>query len=153
MTRGWRQAIFKRYRPAHKGEGGLTLVEVLIALGILAAVAVVFLIGMTTSSKAIMVSQESVAAESLAKSEMEYVKSVAYQDAPWSYEIPSSPPSWSPAHSMPDGYAQYAIQVSAEQMEVNPENPPGEDDGIQKITVTVLRNGEAVFTLVGYKVR
>ena len=153
MTRGWRQAIFKGYRSTHKGEMGLTLVEILVALGILAAVAVVFLLAMTTSSKAVMVSQESVAVESLAKSEMEYVKSTTYQDAPWSYEIPSNPPSWDLAHSMPSGYDGYSIQVNAAQMEVNPDNPAGEDDGLQKITVTVLRNGETVFTLVGYKVR
>jgi len=153
MARGWWQAIFKGYRSTHNGEGGLTLVEVLVALGILAAVAVVFLLGMTTSSRAVMVSQESVAAESLAKSEMEYVKSVTYLDAPWSYDIPSNPPSWDPSHSLPSGYDAYSIQVNAAQMEVNPNNPAGEDDGLQKITVTVLRNGETVFTLVGYKVR
>ena len=132
---------------------GMTLIEILVALGILAAVAVVFLLGMSTSSKAVMVSQKSVAAESLAKSEMEYVKSVTYLNAPWNYDLPSNPPSWDPTHSLPSGYGGYSVQVNAAQMEVNPANPAGEDDGIQKITVTVTYNGETAFTLVGYKVK
>ena len=69
------------------------------------------------------------------------------------FEIPSNPPSWDPTHSLPSGYDSYSIQVDAAQIEVNPNNPAGEDDGLQKLTITVLRNGETVFTLVGYKVR
>jgi type II secretory pathway pseudopilin PulG len=126
----------------------MTLIEVLVALGILAAVAVVFLLGMTTSSKAVMVSQKSVAAESLAKSELEYVKSVAYEDAEWEYQLPSSPPSWDPTHSLPNGYDGYSVQVNAAFV-------PGHvtDDGIQRITITVTYNGEPAFTLTGYKVK
>jgi type II secretory pathway pseudopilin PulG len=126
----------------------MTLIEILVALGILAAVAVVFLLGMTTSSKAVMVSQKSVASESLAKSEVEYVKSVAYLNAPWTYELPSNPPSWAPTHSLPDGYAGYSVQVDAALV-------PGHttDDGLQRITVAVTRDGETAFTLVGYKVK
>jgi prepilin-type N-terminal cleavage/methylation domain-containing protein len=132
---------------------GMTLIEVLVALGILAAVAVVFLVGMETSSRAVMVSQKSVAAESLAKSELEHVKSVTYKNAAWQYQLPSSPPLWDP-HSLPSGYGGYSVQVDAAQMEVKLGNPAGEDDGIQKITVIVTYNGEQppAFTLVGYKV-
>jgi prepilin-type N-terminal cleavage/methylation domain-containing protein len=127
---------------------GMTLIEVLVALGILAAVAVVFLVGMSTSSKAVIVSQESVASESLAKSEMEYVKSVTYLNTPWTYELPSNPPSWDLTHSLPNGYEGYSVQVDAALV-------PGHitDDGIQRITVAVSRNGETAFTLVGYKVK
>ena len=128
---------------------GMTLIEVLVALGILAAVAVVFLVGMATSSKAVMVSQKSVASESLAKSEMEYMKSVTYLNAPWNYDLPSNPPSWDPTHSLPSGYGGYSVQVDAVLVP-----GPGHTttDGIQKITVTVTYNGETAFTLVGYKV-
>lgn len=140
------------FRSLQNGEQGLTLVEVLVALGILAAVAVVFLLGMTTSSKAVMVSQERVAADSLAKSEMEYVKSAAYHSAnvTWSYQLPSSPPSWDPTHSLPYGYGGYSIDVTAEYVVVVPGHTW--DDGIQKITVTITRGGETVLTLEGYKV-
>src|SRR4030042_1566045 len=118
MTRSWRQSITRHLRPAQNGERGLTLIEVLVAMGILAAVAVVFLTGMTTSSKAVMVSQERVSAESLSKSELEYVKSAAYQSAntTWSYQLPSNPPSWDPTHSLPDGYGGYAVPGNPDKM-------------------------------------
>jgi prepilin-type N-terminal cleavage/methylation domain-containing protein len=147
MSKRRRLLGFTGLRSAHNAERGMTLIEVLVALGILAAVAIVFLVGMATSSRAVIVSQESVASESLAKSEMEYVKSVTYLNATWNYDLPSNPPSWDPTHSLPSGYSGYTVQVDAVLV-------PGHttDDGIQRITVTVTYNGEPAFTLVSYKV-
>jgi len=118
-------------------EKGLTLIEVLVALGILAAVGVTFVTGITVASKGSMVSQERVNAESLAKSQMEDTKAQAYVEEANTY----------PAITLPaDLSAQgYAVSVVAQ-----PLNSP--DDGIQRITVTVTRNGETIFTLVDYKV-
>jgi type II secretory pathway pseudopilin PulG len=124
----------------------MTLIETLVALGIIAAVAVVFLIGMTTSSKAVMVSQERVAVDSLAKSQMERIKS-------WQYDPDNNPPQYEdaklPDEDIPDGYD---IVISTQRLELNPDNDPSEDDNIQSITVTVTHD-EKVFTLVGYKVK
>ena len=116
---------------------GMTLIEILVALGILAAVAVVFLVGMATSSKAVMVSQKSVAAESLAKSQMENTKAQTYVDGVTTY-----PKITIPQDLVDQGYD---VTIVAE-----PLHTP--DDGIQRITVTVTRNGETAFTLEGYKV-
>ena len=127
----------------------MTLMEVLIALAILASAGIVFLVGMTVSSRSVLVSQKNVAAESLAKSELEYVKGVGYQSAnvTWTYQLPSSPPAWDPSHSLPGGYDGYSIDVAGSIV-------PGHtfDDGIQKITITVTHGGEPAFTLDGYKV-
>jgi len=131
------------------GEQGMTLIETLVALGIIAAVAVVFLIGMTTSSKAVMVSQERVAVDSLAKSQMESIKSQDYinrdeydpNDPTKRYELmPIS------SDLVAQGYAISNIDT--------PEYVPGTDDdeNIQIVTVNVTRGGETAFTLVGYKV-
>jgi prepilin-type N-terminal cleavage/methylation domain-containing protein len=126
------------------GQRGLTLIEILVALGILAAVAVVFLLGMSTSSKAIMVSQEAVAVDSLAKSQMENIKS-------WAYDDVNDPPQYENAKltDIPDGYD---ITITAAHLD-----PDGDgftdDDGLQKITVNVTHDGEIAFTLVGYKVK
>jgi prepilin-type N-terminal cleavage/methylation domain-containing protein len=139
---------FTSLRPAQNGEPGFSLIEILVALGILAAVAVIFLIGMSTSSRAVIVSQERVAIDSLAKSEMEYVKSVSYKDASWSYELPSNPPPpswWTPQRTLPDGYSGYSVKVTASPLHDT-------DDGIQKIKVEVKRGGKT-FTLVGYNVK
>jgi prepilin-type N-terminal cleavage/methylation domain-containing protein len=132
---------------ARNTERGMTLIEVLIAMGILAAVAVVFLVGMSVSSKGVIVSQERVAVDSLAKSELEYVKSTTYNNVPWSYQLPSGHPTWDPGHSLPNGYNGYSVQVTAALVTGHTT-----DDGIQQITITITRPGQPDFTLVGYKV-
>ena len=125
-----------------RDERGMTLIETLVAVAILGAVGVVFLSGLAASSKAVMVSQERVAAESLAKSQMEYVKSSTYDDV-------NNPPVYGvdPNLPIPDGYS---ISVSAERKDPA-EDGPG-DDGLQEITVTVDREGDTAFTLTAYKV-
>jgi prepilin-type N-terminal cleavage/methylation domain-containing protein len=148
----------RRQRAALMGLGstqnsqrGFTLPEVLVAMGILAAAAVVFLAGMTTSSKSVMISQKDVAAESLAKSELEYVKSCYYYSAnvTWSYQLPSTYPPWDPTHALPDGYDGYTVNVTGEYVEITPGLTY--DAGIQKITIVTGPNGAPPFTLVGYK--
>ena len=121
------------------GEQGMTLIETLVALGIIAAVAVVFLIGMTTSSKAVMVSQESVAAESLAKSQMEDTKAQTYVGGAATY----------PKITVSQDLASqgYDIVIAAA-----PAPGYATNDGIQKITVTITRNGDLALTVVDYKV-
>ncbi len=118
------------------GEQGMTLIETLVALGIIAAVAVVFLIGMTTSAKAVMVSQERVAVDSLAKSQMEDTKAQLYVDGVATY----------PKITIPQDLVDQGYDVAIVAAPLH--NP---DDGIQQITVTVTHD-EKVFTLVGYKV-
>ena len=117
-------------------ERGLTLIEVLVAVGILSLVGATFITGVAVTSKGSMVSQERVNVESLAKSQMEDTKAQDYVAEATSY----------PSVTLPgDLSAQgYAIAVAAQ-----PLNSP--DDGIQRITVTVTRNGETLFTLVDYK--
>ena len=138
-----RQVAFPAFGPAWNGERGLTLIEILVALGILAAVAVTFLLGMTTSSKAVMVSQERVAVDSLAKSQMERIKSETY-------DATTDPPDYQAAKltDIPDGYD---IDIAAVRLD-----PLGDgfdnDDGLQEITITVTHDGETAFELVGYKV-
>jgi prepilin-type N-terminal cleavage/methylation domain-containing protein len=119
-------------------EGGLTLVEVLIALAILGVVGGIFASGLTMSSKLVITTQEMVAVDSLARDQMEDTKNQPYVEEATSY----------PSISIPTDLAGqgYSISVLAE-----PLNTP--DDGIQKITVTVTRNGESLFTFVDYKRR
>jgi prepilin-type N-terminal cleavage/methylation domain-containing protein len=118
----------------HTNERGLTLIEVLIALAIVAAVATVFVSGLSTTSKSVMVSQERVAVDSLARFQMEDTKNQTYVEEATTYPVISIPTDLSSQG--------YGVSVLAE-----PLNSPG----IQKITVTVTRNGSTVFTLVDYK--
>ena len=117
----------------------MTLIEVLVALGILAAVATTFLVSMSTSSKAVVVNQEQVSGESLAKSQMESIKQQDYRVDQQYVELDQG--------QIPTGYD---IQIVVQCM-----NPRGDtthnDDGLQRITVTITCGGKTVFTLEGYK--
>lgn len=124
--------------PARNGERGFMLLETLLALGILAAVGVAFLSAMTTSSMATRAEQEQITGEALAKSQMEFIKGQDYR-VDMQYEVLPE--------QIPDGYL---VDIMAEYM-----NPRGDgihnDDGLQKITITIIHGGEAVFTMEGYK--
>ena len=115
-------------------ESGVTLLETVVALAILGTIGVTFLGGLVTTSKAAFSVDERATAESLAQSQMEWAQSANYTDNATQY---------SPA-PIPSGkdYINYSANITAETL----------DDDLQKITVTVKRSGEQVFTLEGYKV-
>jgi type II secretory pathway pseudopilin PulG len=125
------------FRRVRKAEMGMNLIEVLIALGILATVAVVFLVAMSTSSKAVIVGQEQVSAESLAKSQMEFIKQQNYRADQLYAKLDQIP-------------AGYQIDIGVQRLDPKQEYM-GADEGLQKITVTITRSGKTVFTLEGYK--
>jgi len=116
-------------------ERGIALLETLVALAILGIAAVAFIGGLGTASEATAVADKQATAESMARSQMEHVKSISYNGTA---QYPTAP--------IPDGkdYATYSATIDAE-----PLHTP--DDGIQKITVTIKRGGIEVMTLEGYK--
>ena len=118
-------------------ESGVTLIEAVVALAILGTIGVTFLSGLATTSKAAFIADEQATAESLAQSQMEWVKNAGYSYNATAY-------SSAPIPSSKD-YINYSATIAAEPLH----NP---DDGIQKITVTVKRSDEGVIKLEGYKV-
>ena len=132
------------FRQTHNDTSGISLVETVIALGILAIVAGAYLMGMSATSKAVMVSQQRVTAENLAKSQMEYVQSLPYDTV-------DNPPLYSPTTmSLEDIQNGYDVDIQAER--VNPlEGGTGVDVGLQKLTVLIYRSGAEVFRLQGYR--
>ena len=129
--------------------------EVIIAIALVGIVAVGLLSGLSTGSRAIFVADKRATAESLARTEMEYVRNQDYSSALWDYSLPSGttingyPTWWNPANppALPGGYDAYAVIVSAELL-------PSHGTDIQKITVRVQRRDEPgvdVVTLAGYR--
>ena len=131
-------------------ESGVTLLETLVALAILGLVAVALLSGLTTAARATIIADEQATAESLARSEIEYVKSQDYIDytdpGHLEYESVTPPDSYSieltPTPIDPDTGLAYGQTGGIFE----------QDDGIQKITVTVKRNNNPVLTVEDYKV-
>jgi prepilin-type N-terminal cleavage/methylation domain-containing protein len=103
-----------------KNEKGFTLIEVLVALAIVSLVVVAFLMAMGTAHKATFISNERTTAESLARSQMEYVKNQAYAGT---YLIIATP-------------SNYEIVSPIAVLELQ--------TGLQKITVTIQHQGNDV---------
>ena len=139
--------LFRVAKKLKGNETGLGLIETLVALAILGSIAVVFLSGLATTAKATLIADKRATAESITRSEMEYVKSQDYVIAPWLYELPTTPPTWDASHTLPASYNGYTVNVTAELLDGH--EP---DDGIQKITVTVNRGSKLVLTVEDYKV-
>ena len=118
-------------------ESGVTLIEAVVALAILGTIGVTFLSGLATTSKAAFIADEQATAESLAQSQMEWVKNAGYSYNATAYSSAPIPCS--------KDYINYSAVIDAESL-----HDP--DDGIQKITVTVKRSDEGVIKLEGYKV-
>jgi len=127
---------------------GFTLIEVLIAVALMGIIAIAVLSALSTASAALITADKRATAESLARSQLEYVKNQDYIH-----------------YSEPDHEDYDVIEAEGYTVEVvvepfNPETyePYDEadgvfegDDGIQKITVIVSRDDQAVITMEGYK--
>jgi len=119
------------------GESGISLLETLVALAVLGTIAVTFLNGMVISTKAAFTTDKQATAESLARSQVEWIQDTAYTANTSQYSIAS----------IPEGkdYVYYSANIIVESLN----NP---DDGIQKITAIVYYQNEEIVKLEGYKV-
>ena len=115
-----------------RGQKGQTLIEVLIAIALLGVIAVPFLTALSTSSRALIIADERTTAESLVRSQMEYVKSQEYNTT--GYDVIADA-------DIPAGF------------DVNLSPPTELMPGLQNITVKVYRGNESVLTTSTYKAR
>lgn len=123
-------------RRAAKGlrsESGVGLVETLVAVAVLGLALTVLVVGVSTGSLGVATTEERVTAENLARSQLEYIKSLAYVPAPGTY--PTVTPS----------AADYSLSVETAAI-------PGAGNDIEKVTVTVERGAETLLVVEGFKV-
>jgi type II secretory pathway pseudopilin PulG len=115
------------------------LVEVVMALGLLGIIGTAFFGGLRGSSKAMITADERATAESLARTQMEWLKQLPYSSGNYT------------AAAIPAAYAGYSVS--------NPVAPvPVSDNGtvrsgVQKIVVSVYYQGRQILTLEDYKAR
>lgn len=141
----------------NKSEEGFSLIEVLIALALLGIIAASFLLAVSTATKAAFIADERTTAESLARSQLEYVKEQEYMAAGVGgvatyIEIDLT------------GYPGYTIESydrssppTVEDIVAIPWDAGGgqavnEDTGLQKITVVIMHYEKEIIILEGYKV-
>jgi prepilin-type N-terminal cleavage/methylation domain-containing protein len=155
-----------RRRVLIKNEKGISLIEVLIALAILGLVAAAFLSGLATASMSIFIADERTTAESLARSQMEHVKSQEYQSADPNEAV------YLKIEGIPEGYTIWSINRAGDTVEDiigvpwYSDLPFVDEDveidaGLQKIRLVVKHHGKEIFTFIrdgekitleGYKV-
>ena len=130
---------------------GLTLIEVIIASAVFAAIAVSVFIALVVSTRTTASVNEETTAESLTRSALEIVKQCGY-------DATNNPPSYQDpldhrkicleTMNIPNGYD---IVVTAERLDPEGDGT-GNDDGIQKVTVKAYHDGELAVSTEGYKV-
>jgi len=150
-----------------KQEKGFSLIEVALAMLLLGIVAVAFFGALATGAKALLIADERTTAESLARSQMEYVKNQLYSNDQWSYEVTDSsrtvllgePSWWDLGNDNPpllsSDYAGYSVEIKAEDFDADEDGSievPGEDEDIRKITATVDHHDKELIILEDYKV-
>jgi type II secretory pathway pseudopilin PulG len=137
---------------------GISLIEVLVAVGVLGMIAVAFLSGLVTAYKAVIIGSERTNAESLARSELEYIRGSPYRTFGFAYEIPATPddpPPWDPFRTALDAYyAGYSVNVTGVPIDADTHNPlaAGRDQGMQQITIEAYHQDKLVLTTSSYKV-
>lgn len=118
---------------AMRSERGVGLVETLVAVAVLGLALTVLVVGVSTGSLGVATTEERVTAENLARSQLEYTKSLEYVTAPGAYPI------------VTPAAADYSLSVQTASI-------PDADSDIEKVTVTVARGGETLMVVEGFKV-
>lgn len=116
-------------------EKGISTIEVLLGIVILGLVSVCFLGSVGTGTRATIITREQSIAESLVRSEAEYVKGCTYQYDTSEYPV-------DPTLTLPEGWTVPTYVESVH----------SSDDGLQKVTITAEHQGETVLSIVIYKV-
>lgn len=116
--------------PLHR-QRGFTLIEVLVAIGILAVLGATLFSGLSVGAKSNLVAARRSTASALAASQMEYLKSIPFDT---SYVAAPVPPA----------YAGYSVEIVV---------VPLRDGNLQRLTVSVEHSGDELKSLTGYKSR
>ncbi|MBN1160780.1 MAG: type II secretion system protein [Dehalococcoidales bacterium] len=114
------------------GQRGMTMLEGLICIGILGGVVILMVFAMSGGALAVNENEEETAVQNLARNQMEYIKSLAYNPGASTYPTISTPP-------------EYSITVSVTAV-------PDTNNNIQKVTANFYRNSTLLMTVSDYKV-
>ncbi len=121
-----------------RNQKGFSLIEVLISLALVGIIGVTFLGALGTAPKTVISTDERQTAKVIAEAQMEYIKSLASADG-----------GYTPL-AIPAEYTGYSVLTEDGKI---PASYISGDEKLQKIIVTIQRNGKTVYVLEGYKAR
>jgi prepilin-type N-terminal cleavage/methylation domain-containing protein len=145
-------------------ESGFSLIETIVALGILSIISMAFLSGLATNFTGKAVQRKAAFGEAIATSQIEYVKKQPFSTNEWSYNVSTTSrsstqqPTWWDDDNPPllhSDYTGYYVVISAEDFDADGDSTievPGDDDSVRNITADVYNNqDDFMFTLSAYK--
>jgi len=132
-----------------KSEKGFALIETLVALALMGITAVGLLSGLATTFRAGTISQERVVAESLAKSQWEYIRAQDYILTA-DYD-PDDPEKRYQLIAIPDELVvkDYTVEIGTPATIISPD---GGEFELQSITVVINCDSKQLLTISDYRV-
>ncbi len=125
-----------------KNQAGFSLIEVIISLALIGIVVTGILSALATSSRATITNDMQTTAQNLAEGQMEYVRNQQYDGT-------NNPPQYQVLADVP---ASYSVSCTAVRLDPDGDGSD-DDDGLQKITVTVAFNGTTTTAIEAYRVK
>ena len=148
-----RVRLSSKVRKAFQGSSrGFSLIEVLIALALVGIIAIAFLSGLSTASMALIIADERATAESLARSQLEFVKNQKYEPAE-----PGGVATYDEITGIPDGYTIGSVNRGGNEtvedvlgIPWDSENnkPVDIDNGVQKVALVIKHHEKIIYTFI-----
>jgi prepilin-type N-terminal cleavage/methylation domain-containing protein len=135
-----RRALFRSNQ--FHDQTGFSLIEVLLAMVLVGILGTAIPCAMSGANRATTTTNQHTTAESLARSQMDFIQNQPYDSA-------NATPTYA---LLPDIPAPYSIVTPMAQRLDPRGDGTANDDGLQKITVTVEQGDTVIFTLVDFKV-
>jgi prepilin-type N-terminal cleavage/methylation domain-containing protein len=124
-----------------QNQNGFSLIEVILSMAIVGILSVSIAGALSTANKTTIIGNELTIAESVARSQMDYVQSQPYDSA-------NTTPVYAVLPNLPTGYS--IVTPMAERLDPKGDGTAN-DDGLQQINVTVKHGEEITYTLIDYK--